>query len=204
MKLKEPIERLFNPNLILENGKIKLRIVSLDDISELKKIAFEPKIWEYYVVEMTSENDLLEYVENKLEEFHGRKNVPFVIIDKKTNNIAGMSSFLNISIFDSRIEIGWSWLGKKFQGVGINGSYKKRMLSFAFDELGFIRVEFKTDVLNLKARRALEKIGAIEEGILRSHRQMPHNRRRDTIYYSILQNEWNLKTKLKGTEIYME
>jgi len=102
-----------------------------------------------------------------------------------------MSSFGNVSVLDSRVEIGWSWIGLDFQGTGVNSEYKRLLLSFAFDKLKFIRVEFKTDVLNVKARRALEKIGAVEEGVLRSHTQMHHNRRRDTIYYSILQEEWN-------------
>ena len=185
------IETLFNPNLTIESNRIKLRIVTPSDIDQLKTLAFESKIWKYFTTEINSERDLSEYIKNILNDFYNKKNVPFVIIDKKHDKIVGMSSFGNVSVLDSRVEIGWSWIGLDFQGTGVNSEYKRLLLSFAFDKLKFIRVEFKTDVLNVKARRALEKIGAVEEGVLRSHTQMHHNRRRDTIYYSILQEEWN-------------
>ena len=116
----------------------------------------------------------------------------FTIIDKSTNNIAGSMSMGNISMNDLRLEIGWSWLGKSFRGTGINRHSKYCMMKYAFDELNFERVEFKTDVLNLRARKGLEKIGGKEEGILRSHMTMWNNRRRDSVYYSVLKNEWPL------------
>ncbi|PZR04404.1 MAG: GNAT family N-acetyltransferase, partial [Flavobacterium psychrophilum] len=122
-----------------------------------------------------------------------RKILPFVIIDKrKDNTLVGMSSYTNISYADKRIEIGWSWLGVRYQGTGINGIYKRVLVKYAFEKLGFVRVEFKTDVLNKQARKALLKIGAVEEGILRSHTQMHSNRRRDTIYYGIIKDEWEI------------
>jgi len=93
-------------------------------------------------------------------------------------------------MFDKRIEIGWSWLAKKYQGTGINFHAKFSLLSYAFEVLDFERVEIKTDNLNERAKQALRKIGAKEEGVLRSHMQMPLNRRRDSVYFSILKNEW--------------
>ena len=192
------IEILFDPKLLIEDDTVKLRIVSLDDIQQLKKIAFEPSLWKYFTTELNNEEELVKYVENCIADFYHKKVVPFVIIDKKNASLAGMSSFGNIFITDGRIEIGWSWLGKDYQGTGINAAYKKLLLSFAFDKLGFERVEFKTDVLNQKARKALLKIGATEEGILRSHTLMPHNRRRDTIYYSILKDEWLKQNSKNG------
>ena len=108
----------------------------------------------------------------------------------------GSTSFGNISYRDSRIEIGWTWLGREFQGSGTNRQMKYLIFKHAFEVLGMQRVEIKTDVLNLPARYAVKKIGAVEEGILRSHTQMTHNRRRDTIFYSILRKEWdNVKLK---------
>ena len=99
-------------------------------------------------------------------------------------------SMENISMYDLRLEIGWSWLGKKFRGTEVNRHAKYAMMKYAFDELHFERVEFKTDVLNVRARKGLEKIGATAEGTLRSHMTMWNNRRRDSIYYSVLNNEW--------------
>ncbi|QYS86476.1 GNAT family N-acetyltransferase [Flavobacterium oreochromis] len=184
------IETLFNPDFIIENELIKLRIVSPGDLSQLEEIASDPSIWKYYTVELYTEEDLKLYVQKCLADFSTKSLVPFVIIDKQINKIVGMSAYGNISVPDRRIEIGWSWIGSSFQGTGVNGSYKKLLLKFAFEYLDFLRVEFKTDVLNGKARKALLKIGATEEGILRSHTLMHHDRRRDTIYYSILKEEW--------------
>ena len=116
----------------------------------------------------------------------------FTIIDKSTNKIAGSMSMGNISMYDLRLEIGWSWLGKEFRGTDINRHSKFSMMKYAFEELFFERVEFKTDVLNTRARKGLEKIGGKEEGVLRSHTTMWNNRRRDSVYYGVLKNEWPL------------
>jgi RimJ/RimL family protein N-acetyltransferase len=114
----------------------------------------------------------------------------FTIIQKSTSRIAGSMAYGNISSSEKKLEIGWSWLGKQFQGTGVNGWAKYLMLEFAFETLECERIEFKTDVLNIQARRGLQNIGATEEGVLRSFNYMPDNRRRDAIYYSILKNEW--------------
>jgi len=116
--------------------------------------------------------------------------IAFSIIDQASGQIAGSSSLMNISFHDERIEIGSTWLGREFQGKGINDSVKYLMMNYCFEVLKFERVEAKTDVLNLPARTALKRVGMTEEGILRSHTLMTHNRRRDTIYYSILKTEW--------------
>lgn len=182
---------LFDKDLVLEQGNTQVRILRPDDIEELKHIACDLSIWKYFTLEISNQEELQNYVDDMIRDFEAKKIVPFVIIDKKENKIVGMSAFGNISIKDKRLEIGWSWLSPSSQGTGINKRYKDLLVGFVFKELDFIRVEFKTDVLNIKARRALVKIGATEEGVLRSHTLMHHDRRRDTIYYSILKDEWN-------------
>jgi RimJ/RimL family protein N-acetyltransferase/acyl carrier protein len=187
-------EKLFSPDLLIENEDLQLRIVTQNDIPALSQIASDSSIWKYYLLELSNPTDLELYVRNLLNEHLNRRNIPFVIVDKRNeNNIVGMSSFGNISLPDRRIEIGWTWIGKSFQGTGINSICKNLLINFAFEKLDFIRVEFKTDVLNAQARKALLKIGATEEGILRSHAQMHGNRRRDTIFYSFLREEWPKK-----------
>ncbi|HET9429677.1 MAG TPA: GNAT family protein, partial [Chitinophagaceae bacterium] len=123
-------------------------------------------------------------------------------IDKQNNKIAGSSSLGNISLYDLRAEIGWSWLGKDFRSTGINRHAKFAMMRYAFDELGLERVEFKTDVLNERARQGLRNVGGVEEGILRSHMKMWNDRRRTSIYYSVLKVEWPVlkQTIFKGFE----
>jgi RimJ/RimL family protein N-acetyltransferase len=99
-------------------------------------------------------------------------------------------SYGNLSEPDRRLEIGWSWLGAEFRGAGINRWAKYLLLRHAFEVLAAERVEFKTDVLNLPARRALSNIGAVGEGTLRSFNPMPGGRRRDAVFYSVLRAEW--------------
>ena len=105
------------------------------------------------------------------------------MIETADGDIAGSTAFGYWSANDRRVEIGGSWLGREYQGTGINREAKFLLLSYAFDVLGMARVEFKTDVLN-------QNIGATEEGVLRSHTLTPGGRRRDTIYYSMLEDEW--------------
>ena len=190
--MNEMQEKLFNPLLGLSNDKVQLRIAEYNDFESLKKIAFDLSIWTYFPIEIVDEAALQSFIEEALNDHSKKQRVTFVIIDREINSIAGMTSFGNISYKDKRLEIGWSWLTPNAQGTGINQINKSLMLQFAFNELNFVRVEFKTDVLNIRARKALLKIGAREEGVLRSHTLMHHERRRDTIYYSILSSEWKM------------
>ena len=126
---------------------------------------------------------------------------PFLIFDKQQQQYAGSTSFGNISNPNARIEIGWTWIGTNFQRTGLNRANKFLMLQYAFETLGFERVELKTDGRNLQSRTAMEKIGATPEGILRSHTVMSDGYRRDTHYYSILKSEWHkIKRDIFGVQ----
>ncbi len=183
--------------IILESNRILIRPLSIKDKETLKDIAFDPDIWKYTPSRISDESDLDKYIANALNEREKDLRYSFLIITKELNFAAGSTSYGNISFKDKRIEIGWSWLGKNYRGSGINEHCKFLLMEYAFERLGFVRVEFKTDVLNIAARKALLKIGAVEEGVLRSHTLMNDGRRRDTIYYSVLANEWqSAKEKL--------
>lgn len=187
-------------NRIIENSIALLRPIEENDFNEFLKIAFDESIWIRTTNRIQSEEDLRKYIEKSIKERERNFRYPFTIIDKRINKIAGSTSYANISLKDKRLEIGWTWLGKEFQGTGLNKACKFLLLQNAFENLNFERVELKTDVLNLQSRKAMLKIGAVEEGILRSHTLMPDGRRRDTIYYSIIKNEWQ---KIKA-EIFNE
>lgn len=180
----------FTDDIILENDSVLLRSLTPEDEKGFKEIALDPDTWKYTVTSATNSNELKEYIDSALEDRKRNFRYPFTILDKTSGKIAGSTSYGNISMKDKRLEIGWTWLGKEFRGTIINKQAKFLLLQYAFEHLKFERVEFKTDLLNKAARRALEKIGAMEEGILRSHTLMNDGRRRDTIYYSILANEW--------------
>lgn len=185
-----------NLNLTLENEKVKLRLVTREDLRALKDIFADDDIWKYTVSRIKDDNEIERYYQDASAGLNDGSKYTFVIIDKKSNRIAGTSSYGNISEKDKRLEIGWSYLGKDFRGTGVNSNFKFLMLQYAFETLKMKRVEFKTDKLNTRARKALLKIGCTEEGIVRSHTLMHDGRRRDTVFYSILDNEWR---KIKKT-----
>ena len=181
---------IISPNLKLETDKVILRPLHQDDLSHFAGIANEASLWKYFTFLLNNSAELQRWVETALKEREEGKRIPFTIVEKTTGAICGSTSFGSISYYDKRIEIGWSWLGKHYQGTGINFHAKFSMLSYAFDVLNWERVEIKTDNLNERAKQGLRKIGAKEEGVLRSHMQMPFNRRRDSIFFSILKDEW--------------
>jgi RimJ/RimL family protein N-acetyltransferase len=182
---------LFDKNLILHNSIVRLRPITESDIDKFARIAPDLiSVWKYFACKMENANDMTLYIQESLKQQELGLRQTFAIETIETNEIVGSTAVAAYSPNDQRAEIGWSFLKKEFQGTGINKNAKFLLLKFGFDNLNLERIEFKTDVLNQRARNALSKIGAIEEGILRSHTVMPSGRRRDTIYYSILRNEW--------------
>jgi RimJ/RimL family protein N-acetyltransferase len=176
--------------IALDSAAVRLRPLTYDDRPALREIAFDPDIWRYFVSRVETEDDLGRFVETAVADTRANRRAVFGIVDQATGRLAGSMAYGNPAEADKRIEIGWSWLGRPFRGTRINGWSKYLLLGYAFDHLACERVEFKTDVLNLQARAGLKKIGATEEGVLRSYNFMPGGRRRDAIYYSVLRAEW--------------
>ncbi len=180
-----------SPELRLETRKVLLRPIVEDDFDTFLNLAQQDKkMWEYFSFNLADTSHLKAWMQAAFADRQAGTRRPFTIIDKSTNQIAGSSSMGNISYHDLRLEIGWSWLGQDFRSRGVNFNAKYVMMRYAFDELNFERVEFKTDVLNERAKQGLRKVGGKEEGVLRSHMTMWNNRRRDSIYFSVLKNEW--------------
>lgn len=185
-------------NLILQTEKVLLRPVEAGDYETFLQLAQQDEdMWEYFSSKLSDAGQLKNWLDSALREKAAGTRIPFTIIEKVTGSIAGSSSTGNISWHDKRLEIGWSWLAPGFRSTGINRHAKFTMIRYAFETLGFERVEFKTGVLNARARKGLEKIGGIEEGILRSHSLLWNGNRRTSVYYSILKDEWpKLKTSI--------
>ncbi len=182
---------LFEKDIVLEDGRALIRNLKRNDLAELSKIAFDEAIWKYYPFIVSDKKDLEKWFSKMEDETNSKTRIPFLIVDKKLDRAAGSTSYMNISEDDKRLEIGTTWLGSDFRGSGLNAHCKLLLLDYAFNTAGYIRVEFKTDFLNSRSRAALKKIGATEEGVFRSHMQMPYGRRRDTVYFSILKDEWS-------------
>lgn len=181
--------------ITLENDRSILRPIKETDLKALLYIAEDqPNLLQYSPSPFGTKKALKDYILKATEQRELGNRYPFIIYDKKSQSWAGTTSFGNISNANQRVEIGWTWIGKQFQRTGLNRNNKFLMLQYVFEVAEYQRLEFKTDVRNEQSRTAMEKIGAQEEGILRSHTLMTDKHRRDTIYYSILKEEWpNIK-----------
>jgi RimJ/RimL family protein N-acetyltransferase len=177
-------------DLTLQTSKVLLRPIEENDFNAFFELAQDKDAWKYFTLNLADKDHLRKWMDLAYADRSANTRRPFTIIEKSTDKIAGSMSMGNISMHDLRLEIGWSWLGKEFRGTDVNRHAKYCMMKYAFEELGFERVEFKTDLLNARARKGLEKIGGKEEGILPSHMTMWNDRRRDSVYYAVLKNDW--------------
>ena len=181
----------FETDIELENDRARIQPLTMVHLEALVPIATQhPDLVRYSPSLIHTPELLQKYITDAMDDRTTHFRYAFAIWDKLTSRYAGSTSFANISDKDGRLEIGYTWLGKDFHGKGLNARVKSLLLDYAFNELGFERVEFKTDERNTKSRRALEKLGAQYEGCLRSHMLMTDGFRRNSVYYSILKNEW--------------
>jgi RimJ/RimL family protein N-acetyltransferase len=187
---KSIYQKFFPDGFTLETSRVLLRLVQPEDLEAFKKLAQSQEIWTYFNVNLGDEAELKKWVAGILADRQAETRMPFTVIDKDTNEICGSTSYLNISFPDSRLEIGSTWLGKDFIGMGVNRPVKFALLTYAFEVMKMERVEIKTDNLNERSKAALLKVGMIPEGVLRSHMVVHGGRRRDTLYFSILRGEW--------------
>src|SRR5688500_14773804 len=152
--------------------------------------ASDQELWRWTTTHIASIDDMRAYVRAALEAQRTGTALPFATLDASTGEVIGSTRFGNIDLANHRVEIGWTWLRRDRQRTACNTEAKYLMLSHAFDVLGCIRVELKTDALNQQSRAAILRIGAVEEGILRAHLITATGRVRDSAMYSILDREW--------------
>jgi N-acetyltransferase len=174
----------------LEGTHVRLEPVRLDHVVALWRIGADDEIWRYMPRIMRSEEDMRTYIETELRQQQAGLVLRFVTIAKAIEQPVGSTSYLNIDRQHRRLEIGGTWITPSWQRSAINTEAKYLQLSHAFETLGCLRVEFKTDALNVKSRQALARIGAVEEGTFRHHMVMPDGRLRDSVYFSMIASEW--------------
>ncbi|MBA3694557.1 MAG: GNAT family N-acetyltransferase [Acidobacteria bacterium] len=187
----------------LEGKSVRLAPLKLEHLSELYEAASDESLWLWTANIIKSREDMLSYVETALDEQTRKVSLPFVTINKSANKIVGSTRFGNIDVKNRRVEIGWTWINPKWQRSFVNTEAKFLMLTHAFEIWRCVRVELKTDALNEKSRNAILRLGAKEEGILRRHQITDAGRFRDTVYFSIIDSEWqtvkaNLTDKLRS------
>ncbi len=173
------------------NGKhVVLEPMLLEHVDELAAVGLDPKIWEIMVDQISDINGMRRFVESALSDQVTGTALPFVTRDLASDKIVGSTRFGNIDATNRKVEIGWTWLAPAWQRSVVNTEAKLQMLTHAFEVWRCIRVEFKTDALNQRSRAAIRRLGAKEEGILRQHMITDTGRFRDSVYFSILDNEW--------------
>ena len=197
MSQQEQFEKFFPPDFTIETLRVRIRSMNPGDFDAFVPLTTKsPELWKYFTKDLSIESELKDWVNDAMKEKAEFKRMPFTIIDRDTKEICGSTSFGNLSFYDKRVEIGWSWLAADYIGMGVNMAVKFALMSFAFEVMKMERVEAKTDFLNERAKAGLLKIGMKPEGVLRSHMQMPGNRRRDSAYYALLKDEWKERKEL--------
>ncbi len=170
----------------LSNSHVTLEPLDERHRDPLRAAGRSPHIWTWQPFNIAEGFDA--YFDWLVNEQKSERWQPYVVVNA-AGTVVGQSCYLDIRTADQGIEIGGTWYSQDAQGTKINPAAKLLLLDHAFAN-GIVRVQFKTDVLNTRSRAAIEKLGARHEGIFRKHRLRPDRTWRDTVYYSIIDNEW--------------
>lgn len=171
---------------------VRLEPLRAEHVADLYEASQENSdLWRYMPVRQPGTVDeMAQVIAFHLREQEKGHHQPFAIIDLARNCAVGSTCYLDINPPDRGLEIGWTWLAPSAQRTGINTECKYLLLSYVFEQWGAIRVQLKTHHLNLQSQRAIERLGALKEGVLRNHRIMPDGSYRHSVYYSIIDSEW--------------
>ena len=176
--------------MILEGAQVRLEPLTLEHHAALCEVALDPELWQWIPYRATTAEEMRAYIQSALDAQAAGTAQPFATVERSTGRVIGSTRYMNIDATNRRREIGATWIAKPWQRTAINTEAKYLMLRHAFETLGCVRVELKTDALNQKSRDAILRIGAKEEGTLRQHILTWTGRLRDTVYFSVLDSEW--------------
>jgi N-acetyltransferase len=185
--------------ITLEGPLIRLEPLSLSHSGGLAQAGSDPTLWRYMLYgNLSLPGAMQAWVQDMLNRQAAGADLPFAVIHKPSGQIAGATRYLDIRPRDRGLEIGGTWYAPEFQRTGVNTECKYLLLRHAFETLGCIRVQFKTDARNERSMRGIERIGAKREGILRNHMLLPDGHKRDSVYFSIIDSEW------PGVKVHLE
>ena len=193
----------FADNVTLTGKHATLEPLALSHLEDIRSAVSDGELWKLWFTMVPKPAEVQGYIERLLAQRERGEALPFVVRNAETGRIVGSTRYLNIDAANRRLEIGGTWYAQSVQRTGINTECKLLLLTHAFETLGCIAVEFRTDWFNKRSQAAIERLGAKREGVLRNHMIMPDGRIRDTVVYSIIQNEWpgvraNLHYKLEA------
>ncbi|MFZ5887820.1 MAG: GNAT family N-acetyltransferase [Chloroflexota bacterium] len=179
---------------------VRLEPMTEAHIPALAEIGVGQSFWDFMLYgKMDSEADMANWVRDILSRAERGTDLPFVAVHLASGRVAGATRYLNITPEHRGLEIGGTWYGLEFQRTVVNTECKYLLLKHAFETLGCIRVQLKTDLRNERSQRAIERIGAVKEGVFRNHMILPDGRIRHSVFYSIIDSEWEgVKKRLEG------
>jgi RimJ/RimL family protein N-acetyltransferase len=175
--------------IILEGELVTLYPLELDHIEPLKAAVADGELWKLWYANVPSPQRMETYVNSAIDEAK-KGNTAFAVCLGKTGRVVGTTRFYNVDEANKRPMLGYTWYAKSACKTGVNTESKLLLLQYAFEQKDAIAVEFRTHYFNQVSRAAIERLGAKQDGILRSHQRMPDGSIRDTVVYSILQHEW--------------
>jgi RimJ/RimL family protein N-acetyltransferase len=178
--------------IVLTGKHVRLEPMTEAHAPALAEIGVGQPFWDFMVYgRMETADDMRGWVQDILSRAEKGTDLPFVAIHLSSGRVAGATRYMNIMPHDRGLEIGGTWYGPEFQRTVVNTECKYLLLSHAFETLGCIRVQLKTDLRNERSQKAIERIGAVKEGILRNHMILPDGHYRHSVFYSILDTEWS-------------
>ncbi|MDK4791021.1 MAG: GNAT family protein [Acinetobacter sp.] len=177
-------------NITLSSHRIRLRILTIEDSRDLVTAASDGELWNLPFTVVPSAETVNDYIQHALEGYQAGTVLPFVVEDIVTGKIIGSTRFWKIDRKNLKLEIGSTWYSKSWQRTYANTEAKYLLLQYAFEELNCVRVQFTTDVLNEKSQNAILRLGAQKEGVVRNERIMPNGRKRNSVRFSIIDEEW--------------
>ncbi len=188
-----------NP-VILTGKVVRLEPLSEIHVTDLVIAGKDESIWEHMLYRnVTTEEKMLTWVQDLLGRQARGTDLPFAVIYIDTGRAIGATRYLDIRLPDRGLEIGGTWYAVAYQRTAVNTECKYLLLKHAFENLGCIRVQFKTDLRNERSQKAIERIGAVKEGVFRNHMVRPDGTIRHSVFYSVIDSEWpKVKAFLEG------
>jgi len=185
--------------IVLEGRHVRLEPLGEAHLAGFAAVGLDEELWRWIPSPVRTAEEMAAYIAIALREQAQGVSLPFALVERRTGRLIGSTRYGNIDRTNHRVEIGWTWVGREWQRTAINTEAKYLLLKHAFETLGCIRVELKTDSLNERSRAAILRIGAREEGTFRNHMITASGRIRHTVYYSIVDSEWpSVKARIEA------
>jgi len=188
--IAQPNNRINVQPIVLEGKHVRLEPLEARHLDGLIAAGSDEAIWQWMPMMPRTHEEYERWLAQAFAQQAAGTQVPFATIDAASGDVIGSTRLLAISANDSRVEIGWTWLMPRVQRSPVNTECKYLLLRHCFEDLGCMRVELKTDSRNMKSRNAILRIGATEEGTFRKHQRAQNGVQRDTVWFSILFEEW--------------